>query len=265
MPEPHSEAQTRRQIIDQRLHLAGWDVDDPTQVTQELDIDLTSGSRRHVSEPKRKYEGHQFADYALLLRGKPAAVVEAKKTSRDAQLGQEQARQYAENFHRTNGGTLPLILYTNGFDTYFWDSEHYPPAKVTGFPTRDDLEWLVERGGTRRPLSVELINSAIAGRDYQIEAIRTLLEAIEARRRKFLMVMATGTGKTRTATALVDVLQRAHWVNGCSSWSIGWRSSSRRWTRSRSTCLRPPGGQRSTTKPRSTEIGASTSPRIPRC
>jgi hypothetical protein len=81
-----------------------------------------------------------------------------------------------------------------------------------GFPTRDDLEWLAQRRETQGPLSVELLNPAIAGRDYQIEAVRTLLEAIEARRRKFLMVMATGTGKTRTAAALVDALMRAHWV-----------------------------------------------------
>ncbi len=65
----------------------------------------------------------------------------------------------------------------------------------------------------RRALSVELINTAIAGREYQIEGIRTLLEAIEHNRRKFLMVMATGTGKdAHRRTALVDVLMRAHWV-----------------------------------------------------
>jgi type I restriction enzyme R subunit len=109
-------------------------------------------------------------------------------------------------------GVVPLVMYSNGYDTFFWDSEHYPPAKVPGFPTREDLEWLTEQRESRRPLSVELINPAIAGRDYQIEAVRTLLEAIESRRRKFLLVMATGTGKTRTAVSLVDVLQRAHWV-----------------------------------------------------
>ena len=107
---------------------------------------------------------------------------------------------------------MPFVFYTNGFDTYFWDSERYPPARVAGFPTRDDLEWLAERRQTQGALSVELINTAIAGRDYQIEAVRALLEAIEAKRCKFLMVMATGTGKTRTAVALADALMRAHWV-----------------------------------------------------
>jgi type I restriction enzyme, R subunit len=212
LTQPYSEADARQQLIDHHLRLAGWNVDDPSQVIQELDIYVGGGDTQAVQERPSRYTGHRFADYALVLRGKPAAVVEAKKTSRDAQLGQEQAKQYAEQVQRIHDGSLPLILYTNGYDTFFWDSAYYPPSKVPGFPTRDDLEWLSEQQETRRPLSVELINTAIAGRDYQIEAVRTLLEAIESQRRKFLMVMATGTGKTRTAVALVDVLQRAHWV-----------------------------------------------------
>ena len=207
---PYSEADTRRQLIDQRLRLAGWNLDDPTQVIQELDIHL--GIPRPVGEPPGALTGHQFADYGLQLRGKSAAVVEAKKTSRDAEVGQEQAKQYADRLQQRNGGSLPLIMYTNGHDTFFWDSENYPPAKVFGFPTASDLEWMCQRGENRRPLSVEMINTTIAGRDYQIEAVRTLLEGVEARRRKFLMVMATGTGKTRTAVALADGLMRAHWV-----------------------------------------------------
>jgi type I restriction enzyme, R subunit len=212
MTEPYSEADARQQIIDRRLRLAGWDVDDSSQVIQELDIYVGEGERGAVGERPQVRGDHRFADYGLLLRGKPAAVVEAKRTSRDAELGQEQAKQYAEQLQRMHKGAVPLVLYTNGYDTFFWDSEHYPPAKVPGFPTRDDLEWLTEQRESRRPLSVELINPAIAGRDYQIEGVRTLLEAIESRRRKFLLVMATGTGKTRTAVSLVDVLQRAHWV-----------------------------------------------------
>jgi len=212
MPQPYSEADTRQQIIDGRLRLAGWDVDDPSQVIQELDIYVGGGKAGAVRERRTEYAGHRFADYALLLRGKPSAVVEAKKTSRDAQLGQEQARQYAEQLQRLHGGPPPFIMYTNGYDTFYWDSEHYPPSRVAGYPTSDDLEWMAQRRDTRGALSVELVNAAIAGRDYQIEAVRALLEAIESRHRKFLMVMATGTGKTRTAVALVDALVRAHWV-----------------------------------------------------
>ncbi|MGH7522978.1 MAG: DEAD/DEAH box helicase family protein [Gemmatimonadales bacterium] len=212
MTDPYSEHDTRQQLIDHRLRLAGWDLRDPTQITEELDIDLRQS--RQVREPRRErpYEGHQFVDYALLLSGAPAAVLEAKKTSRDARVGQEQALQYAQNLQRLNGGRLPLVMYSNGYKHYFWDSEHAAPQSVPGFPTRDDMEWLRQRAETRRPLSVEMINTAIAGRDYQIEAIRTILDAAEANRRKFLLVMATGTGKTRVAAALVETLMRAHWV-----------------------------------------------------
>lgn len=208
---PHTEAHTRRQLIDRDLGLAGWNIHDPSQVIQELDIHLAGGAAT-VREPGATYEGHQFADYALLVRGTPAAVVEAKKTSRDAGVGQEQAKQYAEALQRIHGGPAPFVLYTNGYDRYFWDLEGGAPAKVFGYPTPLDLEWMVERRSSRRPLSVEMISPGIAGRDYQIEAVRRVLEDVETGRRKFLMVMATGTGKTRVAAALVDVLQRAHWV-----------------------------------------------------
>jgi type I restriction enzyme R subunit len=212
MPEPYSEADTRRQIIDERLRLAGWNVDDASQVTQELGLYAGTGNPGAVRSTRAEYTGHSFVDYALLLRGRPAAVVEAKKTSRDAEVGQEQALQYAQGVQRIHGSPLPAVTCTNGHDIFFWDSEHYPPSRVAGFPTSEDLEWLGARRATQSALSVELVNPTIAGRDYQIEAVRTLLEAIETRRRKCLMVMATGTGKTRVAVALADALMRAHWV-----------------------------------------------------
>ena len=207
-----TEAETRRKLIDEKLRLAGWNVRDPSQVIQELDINLSDAGVHKMAEPKTPYSGHQFADYGLLLHVKPIAVVEAKKTSKDAELGQEQALQYAQNLRKIHGGRIPFIFYTNGYDIYCWESEFYPPVKIHGFPTRDDLEWMDQRRENRRPLSVELINTNIVDRDYQIAAIRTLLENIEARHRKFLLVMATGTGKTRTAIALLDVLMRARWA-----------------------------------------------------
>jgi type I restriction enzyme R subunit len=209
---PYSESETRQEIIDKRLALAGWNVDDPSQVIQELDIFLERGGRIGERARRHPYEGHRFADYALVHRGAPIAVVEAKKTSKDAQLGQEQAARYARDLHQLNGGAKPFIAYTNGYDIYFWDDELYPPVPVHGFPTPSDLEWLGERRAQRKPLSVEMINTSIIERDYQIAAIRTIAEQIERGRQKFLLVMATGTGKTRTAVALVDLLMRARWV-----------------------------------------------------
>lgn len=212
-PEPHSEADTRQHLIDEQLRRAGWTLSDPSQVVEELDIHLAGGTVGAVRETSRSvYRGHQFVDYALKLRGRMAAVVEAKKTSRDARVGQEQALQYAENIQRIEGGAVPWVFYANGHETYFWDSARYPPTRVYGFASRDDFEWWNERRQSERALSDELIDTAIAGRDYQLAGIRRLLEGIEARRRKFLMVMATGTGKTRTAVALCDVLIRAHWA-----------------------------------------------------
>lgn len=203
-----TEAQTRKELIDKQLCEAGWDLRDRTQVVEEFDIkvDLTDG----VNEPRTQYEGYQFSDYVLLGKhGKPLAVIEAKKTSKDAALGREQAKQYCYNIQKEGGGELPFCFYTNGLDTYFWDLDNYPPRKVLGFPTRDDLERFQYIRRNRKPLTQELINTSIAGRDYQIRAIRAVLEGVEQKKRDFLLVMATGTGKTRTCIAMVDALMRA--------------------------------------------------------
>jgi len=203
-----SEHHTRKEIIDRKLLAAGWNVADRSQVIEEFDIevDLPEG----VSEPQTTYQGHQFSDYVLLGKdAKPLAVVEAKKAGKDAAIGREQAKQYCFNIQKLMGGELPFCFYTNGLETYFWDLDNYPPRKVVGFPTRDDLERFQYIRRNRKPLTQELINTSIAGRDYQIRAIRAVLEAIEQKKRDFLLVMATGTGKTRTCIAMVDALMRA--------------------------------------------------------
>ena len=204
-----SEAQTRVELIDRLLALSGWNVKDPTQVVEEFDI--VTGFPGEVAEVgSSPYAGHQFSDYVLLGKdGKPLAVVEAKKTSRDAALGREQAKQYCSNIQKQLKGELPFCFYSNGHDTYFWDLDNAPPRKIIGFPTRDDLERFAYIRRNRKPLTQEFINTDIAGRDYQIRAIRSVLEGIEQKKREFLLVMATGTGKTRTCIAMVDALMRA--------------------------------------------------------
>jgi type I restriction enzyme R subunit len=206
-----SEAQTRKEIIDLRLSKAGWNINDPSQVSEELDI-ITDPEK--AEDPKEKYAGHLFSDYALLGRdGYPLAIVEAKKSYRNAEEGKIQSLIYAETIQKNNPGRdLPFVIYTNGHEIFFWNSQIYPPRKVYGFPTREDLErlrFLRNNGGS---LSEELINTDISGRPYQISAIRSVLEGIERKRRKFLLVMATGTGKTRTCVSLVDVLMRTNWI-----------------------------------------------------
>lgn len=206
-----SEAKTRQDRIDDRLKKAGWNVKDPSQVTEELDIWV--GLPEGIEEPMNEFQGHRFADYVLLGEdGYPLAVVEAKKTSRDARLGQEQAKQYADVIAQKSGREMPFVFYTNGYDIFFWDTERYAPRKVHGFPTRKDLERIKFLRDDAKPLSQELINREISGRPYQIEAIRTVLEGVEKAQRKFLLVMATGTGKTRTCVAMLDALMRGNRV-----------------------------------------------------
>lgn len=206
-----NEKQTRKEIIDFRLINAGWNLSDKTQVIEEFNIEIAKPSSS--LKAKSPYAGHQFSDYVLLGKdGKPLAVVEAKRTSTDAAKGREQAKQYCYNIQEQHGGELPFCFYTNGYDIYFWDLENYPPRKVYGFPTRDDLERYSYLRKARKPLASESINTKIAGREYQIASIRAVMEAIEKKRKKFLLVMATGTGKTRTCVALVDALMRFGWI-----------------------------------------------------
>jgi type I restriction enzyme, R subunit len=205
------ESTTRREIIDLRLKLAGWDVTDKAQVIDEFFI---SGETNDVaSQSPTDGTKREFCDYVLLGKnGKPLAVVEAKKSSRDAELGREQAKQYCLNMVSYKGHELPFCFYTNGHDIFFWNIGEAPPQKVNGFPTRQDLERLLYLRKHKKLLTNELINTAIAGRDYQLQAIRTVMEGISQGRRSFLLVMATGTGKTRTCIALVDALMRGGYV-----------------------------------------------------
>ena len=206
-----NEKETRKEIIDRRLLAAGWKVEDASQVVVEYGV-LTR-SLDALAEDTEEYGKRTIADYLLLGRdGKALAVVEAKKTSSDAEEGQEQARKYCYGIRDQDKVDLPLCLYTNGNDIFMWELEEYPPSKVQSFPTLDDLERYQFLRKSRQVLAKELINTNIAGRDYQVKAIRSVMESIEKRHRMFLLVMATGTGKTRTSIALIEALMRAKWV-----------------------------------------------------
>lgn len=205
-----NEKLTRKEIIDNRLKQAGWNIADRTQVIEEFFISVESNV---VNEPATTYN-FEFSDYVLLGKdGNPLAVVEAKKSTVDARIGEEQAKQYSYNIQKQYSCDLPFCMYTNGNDIYFWDLENYAPRKIFAFPTRSDLERMVFIRKNKKPLADELINTNIAGRPYQIQAIRAVFEAMEERKRKFLLIMATGTGKTRTCIAMVDGLMRAGWIS----------------------------------------------------
>lgn len=203
----NSEKKTRQELIDKKLLQAGWDVKNLSQVVEEY----TTTSI--IAESVAPYGAKQFCDYVLLGQdGKPLAVIEAKKSSKDAKLGREQARQYCQNIKMEHKIDLPFCFYTNGNDIYFWDIGNYTPRSILSFPTREDLERLRHINNYKKPLSHEFINPYIAGRGYQMSAIRSVMEAIGKKQRNFLLVMATGTGKTRTTIALVDALMRAGYV-----------------------------------------------------
>jgi type I restriction enzyme R subunit len=158
-------------------------------------------------------QGKGFVDYVLWGDdGKPLGLVEAKRTRRDARVGQEQARLYADCLEQQYG-QRPVIFYSNGYEHWLWDDANYPPRQVQGFYKKSELELLVQRRTTRKSLATADINPAIAERYYQTRGIRHMAEAFERdHERKALIVMATGAGKTRTVIALCDLLMRTNWV-----------------------------------------------------
>ncbi|MGE7635592.1 DEAD/DEAH box helicase family protein [Bacillus paramycoides] len=194
-----SEFDTRKIYIDLELKLAGWEFG--RDVLEEYQV---SGMPNN--------QGIGFVDYVLVGdNGKPIAVVEAKRTSYDASKGKQQAKLYADCIEQMHG-QRPVVFYTNGFDIRLWDDMNYPERKVSGFYTKADLQLLIDRRKIQRALVDIEIKDEISNRYYQKEAILSVCEAIQAKQRKMLLVMATGSGKTRTAISLVDVLVRHNWV-----------------------------------------------------
>lgn len=157
--------------------------------------------------------GEGYVDYVLWgADALPLAVVEAKETTKSAQVGQKQAELYADCLEQRFGRRL-VIFYTNGYEHWIWDdAAGYPPREVQGFYTRDELELMSQRRHTRLPLSDAAINTAVVDRHYQLRAIKAVGDAFDRKQREALLVMATGSGKTRTVVALADQLMKANWT-----------------------------------------------------
>ena len=193
-----SEFETRKQFIDLDLKIAGWD---STNIREEVEV---------RGMPNTQEAG--YVDYVLYgENGKPLAVVEAKRTSKDAKIGQQQAKLYADCLEKEYA-QRPIIYYTNGKEIYMWDDLSYPERKVSGFYTQDELQLLIRRRNSKENLEHIYIANDIANRPYQLEAVKKVCESFEQKHRRALVVMATGTGKTRTAISLVDVLTSKNWV-----------------------------------------------------
>ncbi|MEI8087676.1 MAG: DEAD/DEAH box helicase family protein, partial [Paludibacter sp.] len=205
-PEYFSEAETRKFYIDQQLKEAGWEVLE----TENNSVPCKAGVEIRVEGmPNNKEEG--FVDYVLYGRdGSPLAVVEAKKTSVHPIKGKHQATLYAECLAQQYG-VRPVIYYTNGYDTQIIDGLGYPHRRVFGFHTIAELELLMQRK-SRADITDLKINENIAGRHYQKSAVTAVCEHFNTKHRRALLVMATGTGKTRVAISLVELLMRNRWI-----------------------------------------------------
>jgi type I restriction enzyme R subunit len=197
-----NEAQTRKLMIDTLLAKAGWDVNNPNQVALEWPVD---------HQPTTSGKGK--ADYVLWDdNNKPLAVIEAKKASVTLSQGREQARYYADGLEKMYG-QRPIIFYTNGYEIGLWDDVHYNSARtVYGFYCKESLKYRFYQRQHRHPQPEQLNpDVAIAGRRYQIEAIKSVIAKFQQQRRKSLIVQATGTGKTRVAIAICELLLRSGW------------------------------------------------------
>lgn len=194
-----SEFKTRKQYIDLDLEIAGW------EVNKNMIEEFAVTGMPNIS-------GNGFVDYVLMgTNGKPVGLVEAKKTSKDAIVGQQQAKIYADCLEN-KFGQRPTIFYSNGFDIYMWDDVNYPPRKVSGYYTQEELQLLIDRRTLKKELNNISIDENITNRTYQQEAIKAFCDDLSHHQRKGLLVMATGTGKTRTAVSIVDVLTNSNWI-----------------------------------------------------
>lgn len=194
-----SEYKTRKLYIDSMLMDEGWT--EGKDWMNEVEI---SGM------PNKS--GIGFADYVLYDdMHRPLAIIEAKRTCVDVAKGRQQAKLYADLLEKEYK-RRPVIFLTNGFETHIIDGQ-YPERKCSVIYSKRDLEKWFNLLTMRTSLKYVVVNKNIAGRYYQEAAIKAVCNSFdEKNRRKALLVMATGSGKTRTVIALCDCLLKAGWV-----------------------------------------------------
>lgn len=195
------EAKTRKWFIDTMLKFSGWSIEDAKQIKLEFEV---LGMPKETNETEIGY-----VDYVLFgENGKPVAVIEAKRTTRDPKEGQHQAVLYADCLEK-QFGQRPIVFYSNGYRTFILDDYNKAPERrVFGFYRRDELMSMIQRRALKEPLSSALkkIDDSIIGRAYQKNAVTNTIEAFYENKRRALLVMATGSGKTRTSIAIVKAL-----------------------------------------------------------
>lgn len=211
IPELTPEQETRKLYIDVLLKEAGW-----TKLSKGRELEYPVVGMPTSTNPS----GRGYADYVLWGRdGKPLGVLEAKRTMSDARAGKHQAELYADCLEKMHG-QRPIIFYSNGFETYIWDDSFYVERAIDGFYTQDELQLLIDRRNTRKDLRQFTVNQTIIDRTYQIEAQQRVAESLVTERkgklhglkRQCLLVMATGSGKTRTVAAIMEMLFKCNWI-----------------------------------------------------
>lgn len=211
--ETMTELRTRKDLINPLLQTSGWIVKDRTKVVEEVDTRQSNFKARDyktVDETLKNEEESAYVDYLLLDNSSaPLAIIEAKRTSRDPILGQKQAEMYAEDIKKQSGKDV-FIFLTNGYEIWFWNRPYQGLRPVRGFHSREALERIRFQNYSKKDFSEVPTKAEIVDRPYQLEAVKRVLEGIDRGKRKFLIVHATGTGKTRVAMALIDVLLRAN-------------------------------------------------------
>ena len=194
-----SEYATRKKYIDVMRSDAGW-----VQGVNWIDEYELPGM------PNKSEVGD--ADYVLFGDdGKPLAVIEAKRTCVDISVGRQQAKLYADLLEK-KFGQRPIIFLTNGFDNRIWHDAYYPERPVASIYSKRDLEKTFNLMTLRASLKNAIVDKNIADRYYQEGAIKAVCDSLENNRRKALVVMATGSGKTRTVIALTKILIDYGWV-----------------------------------------------------
>ncbi|HBQ58621.1 MAG TPA: hypothetical protein DD671_03090, partial [Balneolaceae bacterium] len=195
----YNEAETRELLIDVMLRESGWD-------PAERNV------REYEVSGMPNKSGTGYVDYVLWDdNGKPLALVEAKRTTRSYDEGQHQAKLYADCLEK-EFDVRPVIFMSNGYEIWIWDDKQYPQRKVLGFYTKDSLQKLFFQRENKESLKLAEVNKKITGRYYQVAAIRRVGERFQEGHRRALLVMATGTGKTRTAISITDMVLKKKWA-----------------------------------------------------
>ena len=204
-----SEAITRKCLIDYMLNEAKWEI---LNVKGDIQGGKAAIEVKIDGMDKATYpSGVGYADYVLYSKGgKPLAVIEAKSTIQNADKGRKQAMEYADGLEKKHG-VRPVIYYTNGYETKVIDGLGYRDREVISFHSEDDLERMIQKRG-RADITDLTIDDEITNRPYQKTAIKSLVEWLNKKHRRGLLVLATGTGKTRVSISLCKLLSNNNWI-----------------------------------------------------